>query len=155
MPDHPEIDVCFDAITLRLSVRDADAYRTCWSVLLRVKHPTGSMSFEADDIWIDNADFDGFVRQLDELHSGSGQRADLRDVSGRLFEQDPGAYFVLRFELAKGSVFEPTQDVVACMLMVREPYTGGGDADLRLRTLFAKDRISLIARAFESFPKWW
>jgi len=155
MSDHPDIDIGVDAITLRFSVRGSDAYRTCWSVLLRVKHPTGSMSFEADDVWIDNADFDGFVRQLDELHSGSGERAELRDLSGQSFEQDGGAYFVLRFELSKGCVFEPTQDVVACSLMVREPYTGEGNADLRIRTLLSKDRIPLIARAFQSFPKWW
>jgi len=113
------------------------------------------MSYEAEDTWIDNADFDGFVRQMNELHGGPGQRAELRDLSGQSFEQDGGAYFVLRFELAKGSVWEPTQDVVACSLMVREPYTGEGDADFRIRTLFSKDRIPLIARAFGSFPKWW
>ncbi len=155
MTDDSDIDVQVDQLTLRLSVRDSDAYRTCWSIRFQVKDGTRSMGYEADQVWIDNADFDGLAPLLDGLHRGTVERADLPDVSGKFIEQDPGAYFVLRFVLSKDGVFEPTRDVVACTLMVREPYIGEGDADLRLTTLLARERIPLIARAFESFPKWW
>ncbi|MFN3688935.1 hypothetical protein [Salinarimonas sp.] len=103
-------------------------------------HPTGSLAFNANDVWIACEAWDNFLNETKRLLAGEVASASLASM---------GNGFSLSIShLARGSEY-------TLSVKIKEPETGFGSIKAVLEHEVDSDTISVVIRKFTNFDKWW
>lgn len=131
-----------DPLNLSLSVLELDDRIPSFMCRLHLinNHPTGSLAFNADDIWLTCEAWDIFIKELKQLLAGEVACASVASM---------GNGFVLGIShLARGSEY-------TLSIRIAEPETGFGSIKTLLEHKIDNDLVSVIARKVTDFDKWW
>ncbi|MDJ1471148.1 hypothetical protein [Xanthocytophaga flava] len=106
------------------------------SIAVLIKHPTGVVTYQANDIWFENRKWDSFINQLKSSHNQV--KISLCDISD---------FFELTIRQHQNQLFFE--------IKVEEPETGSGSIRIFYSREIDLDILAQVKERFLDFYSWW
>ena len=134
-------DISFEKpIAISMDVTETDDYLPSIKMFLKchIIHPTGFLTYQADDIWFTCSKWDEFLKKLLIMKNDEKVEASLVDMN---------EYFEIGIS--------KSQDETFFTLRCQEPNIGEGSITMNFNSQIDIDVLAIIRREFDKFPKWW
>lgn len=127
-------------IKISMEVVEIDNYLPSikMAVGIELTHPTGTFSYNANDLWFECSSWDNFTLSLKSMTSGSNCIASLKSMSD--------AFSIVISFKNRGMIFS---------LESEEVNIGGGKTILSYQSEIDDDLLGFIRTQFADFEKWW